>query len=166
VKRQLIAAGASAVVALGLAGWSTPAPGGMAGSMGSLGSIGSLMSSASIFKQLGGMRKVRSLASAFVDSSLKDPRIAQLTSGKSVNPAATSDQVSKQLCAMLGGGCRAPLTNSQVASAASTVSPGQATAISQHFSASLKRIVANPMLRAAVIKALGSKLPGVLTGFL
>lgn len=169
MKRQLIAAGACAVVALGLAGWSRPGPTGMAGSpgsMGSMGSIGSLMSSMSVFKQLGGMPKVTSLASAFVNSSLKDPLIAQLTNGKTVNPAATSGQVSKQLCAMLGGGCQAPLTNSQVASAASKVSPGQATAISQHFSSSLKRIVANPVVRAAVMKALGSKLPGVLAGFL
>jgi len=104
--------------------------------MGSMGSIGSLMSmnSMSIFKQLGGMRKVSSLASAFVNSLLKDPLIADFTAGKNVSPAATSGEKSQQLCAMLGGGCQALLTRSQVASAASKVSPGQATAISQYFS--------------------------------
>jgi hypothetical protein len=109
MKRQLIAACVSAVMGLVLAGWSRPGPGGATdspGSTSSLGSLGSLMSSTSIFKQLGGMGKVRSLASAFVNSSLKDPLVAQLATGKTVNPAATSGQLSQQLCAMLGGGCQ------------------------------------------------------------
>lgn len=165
MNRKLIAAGVSAVVGLGLAGWSGP---GAARPLGSTGSLNSLMSlgSGSIFQQLGGMGKVSSLASEFVNSSLKDPLIARLTAGKTVNPATTSGQVSQQLCAMLGGGCQAPLTNAQVASAAGKVSPGQASAISQHFSSSLRRIVSNPVVRAAVMKVLGSKLPGVLAGFL
>ena len=159
MKRQLIAACAAAIVGVGLGGWSSP------GSIGSMSSTG-LTGSMSIFKQLGGMRNVTSLASTFVNSSLKDPLLARLTAGKNIDPAVTSGKVSSQLCAMLGGGCKPPLTNAEVASAARKVPPRQATAISQHFKSSLKSIVSNPAVRDAVIKALGSKVPGVLTGLL
>jgi hypothetical protein len=156
MKRQLVLAFAAAVVGLGLAGWSSP------------GSIGSLLSmpSASLFKQLGGMQTIFSLASRFVRSSMKDPSLAGLTAGKSVNPAATTGHVATQLCAMLGGGCAPPLNNAQVASASSKLSPRQATAISAHFRSSLRRLVSNPLVRAAVMRVLGPKIPGVLSGFL
>lgn len=129
-------------------------------------SLSSLMSSVSMFKQLGGMRQVESLASRFVHSSLNDPQLAPLQGGKSIDPSAASGKVSAQLCAMLGGGCSAPLTRTQVASAASKVSPQQATAIAQHFRSSLKAIVSDPAIRAAVMQAVGNKLPGVLAASL
>jgi len=149
MKRHLIAACAAAMIGTGFVGCS------------SLGSMGS----ASAFKQLGGMENVSHLASGFVNSSLKDPRLSSLTAGKSVDPAATSGKVSNQLCAMLGGGCKAPLSESQVASAASKVSPEQSNAISEHFASSLKGVVSNSEARDVVMKSVGDKLPGVLTGF-
>ena len=158
MKRQLIAACAAVIAGAALAAGSSPGWSSM--------SLSSLMGSTGIFKQLGGSRNVASLASRFVNSSLGDPRLAALTAGKSIDPAATSGKVSSQLCAMLGGGCKAPLTDAQVSAASSKVSPQQAAAISQHFRTSLRKIVSNPAVRAAVIKALGGRLPGVLTGFL
>lgn len=162
MKRQLIAACAAAIAGAGLACWSSP---GSSASMSSM-NLTSLMGSMSAFKALGGKEKVASLANRFVDSSLKDPLLARLTAGKNIDPAATSGKVSRQLCAMLGGGCTAPLSDSQVSAAASKVSPQEATAISDHFSSALRRVVSNPAVRTAIMKAIGGKLPGVLTGFL
>jgi hypothetical protein len=162
MKRQLVLSCAAGVIGLGLAGWSS--------SPGSMGSFLS-MPSASLFKKLGGMQTISSLASRFVRSSMKDPSLAGLTAGKSVDgksvdPAATTGHVATQLCAMLGGGCTPPLNNAQVASASSKLSPQQATAISAHFRSSLRRLVSNPLVRAAVLRVLGPKIPGVLSGFL
>jgi len=175
MKQQLIAACAAAVLGAGLTGVArpvsasqtsaSPASATQATSSGALGSLLS-MNSVNLFRQLGGMQKVAGLARDFVGSSLKDPLLSGLTAGKQIDPTTTSGKVSSQLCAMLGGGCQAPLSNAQVASAASKVSPQQASAISQHFRSSLQALVANPAVRAAVISALGSKIPGVLAGLL
>ena len=129
-------------------------------------STGSLGEAMSLYQKLGGSSTVSSLANDLVGSSLKDPRLAGLTSGKSVDAAGASSKVSDQLCSMLGGGCQAPLTSSQISSAASKVSTDQAKAISDNFGSSLGRLVSDPAVRDLVTKAVGSKLPGVLGGLL
>jgi truncated hemoglobin YjbI len=131
-----------------------------------LSSAGPLASLGSAFDMIGGSSSIKSIASNFVNAALKDPRLAGLLSGKKVDPAATSGKVSDQLCALLGGGCKAPLTDSQLASSASKVSPEQSKAISDHFSSALNKVVSDPMVREAVTKALGNKIPGVLAGLL
>jgi hypothetical protein len=150
MKRYVMAAVIAATAAAGLAGCS---------------SVGSL-AEASAFSKLGGSSGVTSLASNLVNSSISDPRLASLTAGKSVDAAASSDKVSNQLCAMLGGGCKAPLTESQIESAASKLSPAQSQAITDHFSTSLASVASNSDVRDAVTKAVGSKLPGVVSGLL
>src|SRR5262245_23309031 len=124
-------------------------------------SMGSLGSAASVFDQLGGMNTVNQLASGFVNSSLKDPRLSGLIAGKSVDAAASSVKVSDQLCSILGGGCKAPLTDSQLSAAASKLSPGQASALSDNFTSTLNSVASNPAVRDAVTKAVGSKLGGL-----
>ena len=126
------------------------------GSMGSMASMGS-----SAFDMLGGMSGVSKLAGGWVDSAMKDPRLSALTAGKSGDTAASKAKVSDQLCAMLGGGCSAPLTDSQLSSAASKLSPDQSKAVSETFSSSLNSVASNPAVRDAVTKALGSKLGGL-----
>jgi hypothetical protein len=120
----------------------------------------------SAYQMLGGSQSVSSIASSLVSSSLKDPRLASLAQGKKVDPAATSGKMSDQLCAMLGGDCKAPLTDSQVASAASKVTPAQSKAIWAHFNSALGKVASDPLVREAVTKALGDKLPGVVAGLL
>lgn len=124
MERRMIAACAAAVLGATLAGWSDPSQG--SGASTSSMDLSSLMGSMSMFQQLGGNEKVASLANEFVSSSLKDPLLARLTAGENIDTSVTSGKVSSQLCAMLGGGCKAPLTDSQVASAASKVSPQEA----------------------------------------
>ncbi len=131
----------------------------------SMGSMGSMSSAVSAFDQLGGMSSVNKLASGFVNSSLKDPRLSGLTAGKNIDAAASSAKVSDQLCSMLGGGCKAPLSDEQLASAASKLSPDQKKAVSDNFSSTLDSLASNPAVRETVTKAIGSKLGG-LGGFL
>ena len=67
---------------------------------------------------------------------------------------------------MLGGGCKAPVSEQQVAAAASKVSPEQSNAISEHFNSSLSSIESNSKVRDIVMASVGDKLPGVLAGVL
>src|SRR5262245_34831806 len=92
-------------------------------------SMKSASSVTSAFDKLGGTKGVTSMASELVSSSLKDPRLAGLTRGKNIDQAAASGKVSDQLCSMLGGGCTAPLTDSQLASGAKKLSPDESKAI-------------------------------------
>ena len=133
-------------------------------SLGSLGSLSSLGGSA--YQMLGGNQAVASLAGDFVDKALKDPRLAGLIGGKKIDSSAVAGKVSDQICALLGGGCKAPLTDSQLASAASKVSPAQSQAVSDHFNAALSKVTSNPTVRELVTKSLGDKLPGILAGVL
>lgn len=132
----------------------------------SMGSVGSLANGTSLFQKLGGARNVSSMASDLVNRSIKDPRLASLTSGRNIDPAASSGKVSSQLCSMLGGGCAAPMTDSQIASAASKITPDQSRAISDNFNSSLSRIASNSTVRNQVAKAVGNKIPGVIGGLL
>ena len=151
MNRRVIAVGGIATITAFLVG---------AAGIGSLGSLGN------VFEMLGGTKGVMSLASEFVSSSIKDPRLAALLSGSKIDAAAMSGKVSDQLCAILGGGCTAPLTDSQLASAASKVSPDQSKAISDNFNSALGKVVSDPMVRELVTKTVGSKIPGVLAGLM
>jgi hypothetical protein len=124
-------------------------------------SMGSMGSAVSAFDQLGGMSSVNKLAGGLVNSSLKDPRLSGLTAGRTVDAAASTTKVSDQLCAMLGGGCKAPLTDDQLATAASKLSPDQKAALSDNFTSTLNSLASNPAVRDAVTKSLGSKLGGL-----
>jgi len=104
------------------------------------------------------------LAGNMMTSSMKDPRLAGLL-GK-VNPTAASPKVADQMCAALGGGCKAPFTDQQVAAAADRLTPEQKTAVSENFGSSLNSITSDPTLRSAVTKTLGSKMGGVLGALL
>jgi hypothetical protein len=124
-------------------------------------SMPSMSTAVSTFDQLGGMSTVNKLASGFVNSSLKDPRLSGLTAGRTVDAAASSAKVSDQLCAILGGGCKAPLTDAQLSSAAGKLSPDQTKALSDNFSTTLNSLASNPAVRDAVTKAVGNKLGGL-----
>lgn len=122
--------------------------------------MGSMGSTASLYQQLGGMDSMSKLAGNMVSSSMKDPRLAGLL-GK-VNPTAATPKVADQMCAALGGGCKAPLTDQQVAAGADRLTPEQKTAVSENFGSSLNSVTNNAVLREAVTKSLGSKMGGVL----
>jgi hypothetical protein len=129
-------------------------------------STGSLGSAVNLFEKLGGSQSVSNMAGELVNSTIKDPRLAGLTSGKKVDTAASTSKVSDQLCSMLGGGCAAPLTDQQVAHAGSRVTPDQTAAIESNLNSTLTKVASDPQVRELVSKAVGSKLPGVLSALL
>jgi len=121
---------------------------------------------ASAYHMLGGAKGVESLASNFLSSSLKDPSLSGLTKGKTIDTAAATDKVSNQLCSELGGGCKAPFTDSQISSAASKLSADQSKSISNNFSSALSKLTSDPTIQELVTKTVGSKLPGILASVL
>jgi len=129
-------------------------------------SMGSATSALSAYEKLGGSSNLTNIASGFVSSSLKDPRLHGLTAGRNIDSTAATSKVSNQLCSMLGGGCQAPLTDAQVSAAASKVSPDQSKAISDNFGSALNHVVSDPTVRDLVTKTVGSKLPGIVGGIL
>ena len=128
--------------------------------LGGCGGMDSVGSASSLYQQLGGTDAMGKLAGNMVNSSMKDSRLAGLL-GK-VNPSVATPKVADQMCAAHGGGCKAPLTDRQVAAAADRLTPNQKAAVSQNFSSSLNSVTSNPALREAVTKSLGSKMGGVL----
>jgi hypothetical protein len=106
------------------------------------------------------MDSISKLAGNMVTSSMKDPRLAGLL-GK-VNPTAATPKVADKICSALGGGCKAPFTDQQVAAGADRLTPEQKTAVSENFGSSLNSVTNNAVLREAVTKSLGSKMGGVL----
>jgi hypothetical protein len=151
MKQYALLGGVAALLVTGIAGCS---------------GMGSATKALSAYEQLGGSQNLSSISSGFVNSSLKDPRLSALTAGKSIDPTAASGKVSNQLCSMLGGGCQAPMTDSQLSTAASKLTPSQSQAISENFGSALHSVISDPKVQQLVTSTLGSKLPGVLGGVL
>src|SRR5688572_31972110 len=74
--------------------------------------IESLTSAVNLYQQLGGASTVNKLAGSLLGSAKKDSRLSGLM-GK-VDTTAATPKVSDQLCATLGGGCKAPYTDEQI----------------------------------------------------
>jgi len=127
---------------------------------GTAGSADPLSSAMNLYQQLGGAETVGKLASSLLGSAKKDSRLAGLL-GK-VDSATATPKLSDQLCAVLGGGCAAPFTQAQIASATQKVTPTQKTAVAETLKSSLKAVTSNPLVRDAINKALGPQLAGVL----
>jgi truncated hemoglobin YjbI len=150
-KRSVIAAGAAVVMGIALSACS---------------SMGSMPSATSAFEQFGGMKNITSMATDMVGTSLKDPRLSSLFAGKNIDSAAASSKLSDQLCATLGGGCKAPLTDAQISAAADKLNPDQKQALADNFNSSLNRTTSDPKTRDVVTKSIGSKLSGIFGGLL
>ena len=114
----------------------------------------------SVFEMLGGMDTVSKLAGSLLKSSASDPRLAGVL-GK-LNTSAATPKLADQMCAMLGGGCKAPLTDQQIAAGASKLDGTQTKALGDHLSSALSAVSSNPLVREAVTKAIGPKLGGIV----
>ena len=121
-------------------------------------------SAASLFQQLGGMDTVTKLGNGLLSGVMKDPQLASLLG--QVNPAVAGPQVSNQLCAALGGSCKAPFSDDQIAKGASKLSADQKAAVSKNFSSTLASLASNPAVTDAVTKAIGPKLGGIVGSLL
>lgn len=127
-----------------------------------LGSLGT--TSASLFQQLGGMNTVLQLTDVFLQSSGKNPQLSGLLAGSNNNQL--SNQVANQLCASLGGGCQAPLTQSQIRAGAQKLTGGQQQAISDQLDKSLQQTITSSLAREAASQLLGPQIGGIVGALL
>ena len=118
----------------------------------------------SLFQMMGGMETVKKLASGLLQASKNDPRLAGVM-GK-MNVGAASPKLANQMCSMLGGGCKAPLTDKQISAGASKLDASQTQALGDNFSSVLGKVVSNPLVKEGVSKAIGPKLGGIVGALL
>lgn len=114
----------------------------------------------SLFQMIGGMDTVSKLASGLLQSAANDPRLAGVMA--KMNVGAASPKLADQMCSMLGGGCKAPLTDKQMAAGASKLDASQTKALLDNFSSVLGNVTSNPLVRESVSKAVGPKLGGII----
>jgi hypothetical protein len=114
----------------------------------------------SLLQLMGGMDMVKKLSSNVLESSAKDPRLAGLL-GK-VDQDAVSPKLADQMCSMLGGGCKAPLSDQQIAAGSSKLDASQTKALGDNFSSSLDKVTSNPLVKEGVSKAIAPKLGGIV----
>jgi hypothetical protein len=114
----------------------------------------------SLFQMAGGMDTVTKLASGLLKSSATDPRLAGLL-GK-VDTGAVAPKLADQMCSMLGGGCKAPLTDQQIAAGAGKLDESQTKALGDNFSSTLGSVTSNPLVKEGVSKAIAPKLGGIV----
>jgi hypothetical protein len=117
-----------------------------------------------VFQMMGGMDAVKKLAADFVQSAAKDPRLSGLLSKADTN--AMTPKLSDQMCSMLGGGCKAPLNDQQIAAGSSKLDANQTKALGDNFSSSLSSTTSNPLVKQGVSKAITPKLGGIVGALL
>ena len=124
----------------------------------------SMGSATSLFDQLGGIDSVRSLSDAFVSNVASDSRTGSMLSGQ--NMGSLKSKMTDQLCALSGGGCKAPLTSSQITDAGKKVDAKTSSALNDSFSKALDSIKASPVVKEGATKLMGPQLGGILAGLL
>ena len=117
-----------------------------------------------LFQMVGGMDTVKKLSADFLQSAAKDPRLSGLL-GKA-DTSAMAPKLSDQMCSMLGGDCKAPLSNQQIAAGSSKLDADQTKALGDNFSSSLSSVTSNPLLKEGVSKAIAPKLGGIVGALL
>jgi hypothetical protein len=113
-----------------------------------------------LFQMIGGMDTVGKLSSSVLKSSASDPRLAGVLDKVDAN--AIAPKLADQMCSMLGGGCKAPLTDEQVAAGAGKLDASQTKALGDNFSSALKGVTDNPLVREGLSKAIAPKLGGIV----
>src|SRR5215831_13062658 len=118
----------------------------------------------SLFQMMGGMDTVKKLSSSVLESAAKDPRLAGVL-GKA-DTGAMTPKLADQMCSMLGGGCKAPLTDQQVAAGSKKLDESQTKALGDHFGSALNGVTSNPLVKEGVSKAIAPKLGGIVGGLI
>lgn len=113
-----------------------------------------------LFQMMGGMDAVKKLAGTFLQSSASDPRLAGVL-GK-VDTNAATPKLADQMCSMLGGGCKAPLSDQQISAGASKLDASQTKALGDNFGSALNSVTGNPLVKQGVSKAVAPKLGGIV----
>ena len=118
----------------------------------------------SLFQMVGGMDTVKKLATSLLESSVKDPRLAGVM-GK-MDTGAGSTKLADQMCSMLGGKCKAPLTDQQISAGAKKLDASQTSALGEHFGSALGGVTSNPLVKEGISQAIAPKLGGIVGALL
>ena len=113
-----------------------------------------------LFQLMGGSDTVGKLSSNLLQSAAKDPRLAGVL-GK-MDTSAAAPKLADQMCSMLGGGCKAPLTDQQISAGSSKLDASQTKALGEHLGTSLNAVTSNPLVKEGVSKAIAPKLGGMV----
>ena len=117
-----------------------------------------------LFQMVGGSETLGKLAGSVLQSSASDPRLAGLLGKVDVN--ALTPKLADQMCSMVGGGCKAPLTDEQIKAGESKLDESQTKALGENFTSSLKNVTDNPLVREGLTKAIAPKLGGIVGGLI
>ncbi len=146
--RTLVRSLAVCVVAIALSGCS-----GMGG-----------VNAGSLYSQLGGADAISKLSGNLLSGAKANGDLSSLLGN--VNSAAATPKLNDQLCAALGGGCKAPFSADQVAAGAKKLNPSQASALKDVFGSSLGKSGISSALQAPVKEAVSSQLSGIVGSLL
>ena len=118
----------------------------------------------SLFQMIGGTDMLGKLAGSVLQSSASDPRLSGLLANADVK--SLTPKLTDQMCSMVGGGCKAPLTDDQIKAGQSKLDESQTKALGENFNASLKSVTDNPLVRDGLTKAIAPKLGGIVGGLI
>jgi hemoglobin len=118
----------------------------------------------SLYSQLGGKEAISKLSGNLLSGATSDPRLTSLL-GK-VDVGAATPKLNDQLCAALGGGCKAAFSPDQISAAAKKLNPSQASALQEVFNSSLGKSGVSSALQGPMKEALGSQLNGIVGSLL
>lgn len=104
------------------------------------------------------------IAEGALKSAASDPRLKSLFGGKDVT--AMTSKFSDQLCSVLGGGCKAPLSAGQITAGARKLNETQTSAVGEVFSGAMSKSGVNSMTQGLVNQAIGPQLAGILGGLI
>ena len=113
-----------------------------------------------LFQMMGGMDTVKKLSTSVLESAAKDPRLSGALGKMDTNTAVP--KLAEQMCSMLGGGCKAPLTNADIKAGSSKLDASQTKALGDHFGSSLDSVTTNSLVKKGVSRAVAPKLGGIV----
>jgi hypothetical protein len=122
------------------------------------------VSSTNLINQLGGMDKIQSLASSFLQNVSGDSRVSNMVAGQ--NTSTLTTKLTDQICSMIGGDCKPSVTNDQVDAASKKLSPEASSALSDNFSKALDSVTSSSTVKEAINTTVGPKIGGILAALL
>jgi hypothetical protein len=122
------------------------------------------MNPTNLVNELGGMDKIQSLSSSFLQNVSGDSRVSNMLGGQ--DTSSLTGKLSNQICSMMGGDCKPALSNDQIDAASKKLSPETSSALGDNFSKALDSVTSSSTVKETINKTVGSKIGGILGGLL
>jgi hemoglobin len=123
-----------------------------------------LSSLKSLYSAVGGDKAVAQISNDMLVTAASDSRLKPLLGNTDVK--ALAPKVTEQICAILGGDCKAPLSSQQIADGAKKLDASQTSALTEAFNGALSKSGSNSTTQGLVSKAVGPQLGGIIGGLL